>query len=321
MITNRRNSFISSFKKDGKFFAKMAFLFWAVAFFCFAIVMPQYSHNYTAGLIDKVERLKTVQGSKIVLIGNSNLSFGIHSEEIEREFSMPVVNMGMYGSFGNAFHEEMARLNVKKGDIYIICHSNFCHDKKLRDYVLIWSAIENHFGLWRLLRSDDIVPLIRAYPIYLKKCLELYISGEGNLRPEGCYSRDAFNAYGDIAIERTKSEWTFEEPVTPPEIDQTAIRRINQLAEWLQERGAVLLVAGYPIGKGDLTAPEEDFLMAQEELKERLSCPFISDCRDYMFDYGLFYNTDLHLTDEGATLRTQQLISDLKEWMGSQKAS
>ena len=76
-------------------------------------------------------------------------------------------------------------------------------------------------------------------------------------------------------------------------------------------------VAGYPIGKGDLTLPEDAFVNAQKELSERLSCPVISDYRDYMFDYRLFYNTDLHLTTEGAELRTKQLIEDLHKWMKS----
>lgn len=71
-----------------------------------------------------------------------------------------------------------------------------------------------------------------------------------------------------------------------------------------------------PDRKGELTAPEEEFVKAKEELTKRLSCPVISDYRDYMFDYNLFYNTDLHLTTEGAALRTQQLIEDLQQWMG-----
>ena len=73
-------------------------------------------------------------------------------------------------------------------------------------------------------------------------------------------------------------------------------------------------MAGYPIGKGELTAPEEEFVKIQKILSERLACPVISDYRDYMFDYSLFFDTDLHLTTEGVTLRTQQLIEDLQRW-------
>ena len=100
-----------------------------------------------------------------------------------------------------------------------------------------------------------------------------------------------------------------------PAVNDTVIARINELSEWLSERGAVLLVAGCHIGKEELTVPEEEFIEAQNMLKEGWSCPFISDYRDYMFDYRLFYDSNAHLTTEGVELRTQQLIEDLQQWM------
>lgn len=225
--------------------------------------------------------------------------------------------MGLHGSLGNVFHEEMARLNVCEGDIYIICHTGYADDNLLGDKALVWSTIENHIELWSILRIQDIWPMIKAYPVYLKKCLELFVSGRGNELPGGCYSRDAFNEYGDIGLKRVSSEYTFESPVLPPEVNDTVINRLNELSEWLSEKKATLLVAGYPIGKGPLTAPEEDFDKAYNELTERLKCPVISDYQDYMFDYSFFFNTNLHLTTEGAALRTQQLIEDLNQWMTS----
>lgn len=315
MIMSRHSLFTSNSKGKVIFGCKAILMFFMIWIFCFHFVMPQYSGGYDASLIDKVDRLKSIDGPKIVLIGNSNLSFGIDSEKLEQAFDMPVVNMGLHGALGNAFHENMAKINIHEGDIYIICHSNFSDNGMIDDKVLAWSTIENHFGLWRLLSREDLYPMAKEYPVYLKKCLELFISGGGNQLPGGCYSRDAFNQYGDISLDRTESLYTFESPVTPPSINDTAVSRINRLNVWLAERGAVLLVAGYPIGKGKLTDPEESFMKAQKELSERLSCPVISDYRDYMFDYGLFYNTDLHLTTEGAALRTKQLIEDLHRWM------
>ncbi len=317
MVMSRHSLSTSNFKRKVIFGFKVIFMFAIVCVFCFYIVMPQYSGGYDASLIDKMERLKSITGPKIVLIGNSNLSFGVDSEELEQAFHLPVVNMGLHGALGNAFHEKMAKVNVCKGDIYIICHTSFSDKGTVEDRVLAWSTIENHLGLWRLLSFSDILPMAKEYPAYLKKCLELYISGNGNQLPGGCYSRDAFNIYGDISLEREECLYTFESPITPPEINDTAINRINKLDAWMSERGALLLVAGYPIGKGDLTLPEDVFVNAQKELSERLSCPVISDYRDYMFDYRLFYNTDLHLTTEGAELRTKQLIEDLHKWMKS----
>lgn len=74
-------------------------------------IIPAYEQSYSASLADKVDRLESLNEPKIVLIGNSNLAFGIDSEKIEQEMKMPVVNMGLHGAIGNAFHEEMAKVN------------------------------------------------------------------------------------------------------------------------------------------------------------------------------------------------------------------
>lgn len=314
MVMNKHNLFISNFKKNGIFFGKSMMLFFVVLIFCFKVVMPQYMNSYNASLIDKIDRLNSLNGPKIVLLGDSNVAFGIESQLIENAFGIPVVNMGLHGGLGNAFHEQMARLNVCKGDIYIICHSDFSDNNEIANEALAWSTIENHFELWRILRIQDIYPMIKAYPAYLKKCLKLFVAGEGNQLVDGCYSRNAFNKYGDVCFERVSAEYTFEDAVKPPKINKTAINRINELNNWLNERDAILLVAGYPIGKGNLTAPDEEFLKIQKELEERLECPFISEYKDYMLDYDLFYNTRLHLTTQGARIRTNQLINDLRQW-------
>lgn len=316
---NRLNLYTSNFKDNLIFFCKALLMLIIIGIFCFQVVMPQYLGGYNAALLDKLSRLKNVEGPKIVLLGNSNVAFGFQSETIEKELGMPVVNMGLHGGLGNAFHEKLAKINVCEGDIYIICHSDFGGDGTVLNKPLAWNAIENHFELWQCLSFKDIGAMMKEYSIYLKKCLDLWVNDSGNQMEEGIYSRQSFNLYGDIAVKREGSIFSFKSSVEPPIINDITINRINELYVWLDNKGATLLVAGYPIGKGELTAPEDEFVAAQEKLKKKLSCPFISDYRDYMYDYDLFYNTEYHLNDEGAALRTQQLIADLKNWMESEK--
>ena len=116
-----------------------------VILFCFRIVMPQYLNNYQAALIDKNERLCSIDGAKIVLVGNSNLVFGIDSAAIEEALGMPVVNMGMHGNLGNPFIEQAALKNVHEGDIVILSYSNFDDGDVIRNPQLAWITIENHW--------------------------------------------------------------------------------------------------------------------------------------------------------------------------------
>ena len=112
-------------KKKLVFFVKCLIMLALILIFCFKIVMPQYLLNYQAALIDKNERLCSIDEAKIVLVGNSNWAFGVDSEMLQEAMHMPVVNMGMHGGIGNPFNEQAAVQNIHEGDIVIISYSNF----------------------------------------------------------------------------------------------------------------------------------------------------------------------------------------------------
>lgn len=296
-----------------KFFLKLFLLAGMILSYLYHI-MPQYEGNYMASLADKVERLESIEEPKIVLLGNSNLAFGISSDLIESEIGMPVVNMGLHGGLGNVFHERMAEYNVTAGDIYILCHSWYADDGSIPDTTLAWVTLENHAKLWKLVHLSEMYSMLKGYPAYLKSCIALYNSNYGNIDHDGDYARSAFNSYGDISVERKGSSYTFTDVVSPPTINDITVNRVNELAAWLDAQGAALLVAGYPIGQGELTAPKEEFEEFQKELENRLNAEVISYYTDYMYDYRYFYDTNLHLNSEGAKMRTAQLIEDIKRW-------
>lgn len=306
---HKHNLFISNFK----FIVKLFVLFGMVFLFC-NHVSGQFEEEYNAALIDKVERLKSIEEPKIVLLGNSNVAFGFQSELIEKEFGMPVVNMGVHGGLGNMFHEEMARINVKEGDIYVLCHTSFDDPSVITDPVLAWTTVENNFELYEIFRKEDVWPMTKAYPTYLKKCLERY-SEDYEMPPwDTVYARKAFNEYGDVG-ERNECVFETNSEIKLPQISEENIARINDLAKWLEERGATLVVAGYPIAMGDKSPRREEYIQFQKELEEVLSCDMISDYTDYMYGYECFLDTQYHLLSEFAADRTRQLICDLREWM------
>jgi hypothetical protein len=277
----------------------------------------QYLGSYQASLIDKVERLQSIDEPKIILIGNSNVCFGINSELIEEEFNMPVVDMGLHSGLGNAFHENMVKLGVSGGDIVIICHTDYSDDDTIFDSDLAWITVELHKELWGVIRPKDMLTMLRAYPTYLKRAYKLKKNGEnGNVASdETCYSRNAFNEYGDI-YRRFSDTYEFTaESVSVPSINDICIDRINELNKYINEQGATLLIAGYPIGYGEYTPDKSEYDIFENELREKVDCDVISHFTDYFIPYELFYNTRYHLSEEGAEIRTMQLITDLKNWM------
>ena len=252
-----------------------------------------------------------------IVLGNSNVCFGLDSELIEEELGMPVVDMGLHGGLGNAFHERMIQFGVSEGDIVIVCHTTFSDDDSILDPELVWITLEKHKELWPLIASNDYVPLLKGYPKYFVTSTIKWIRGGADNVPSEttCYSRSAFNEYGDI-IKRFDAAYEFVDgSVVIPSINDTCMNRLNEMNQYVSDRGAALLVAGYPVGYGEYTPDETEWDAFEDELRSKLDCDVISHYADYFIPYELFYDTRLHLSEEGARIRTEQLIEDLKGWM------
>lgn len=293
----------------------------AIILFDRFVIGGQYKNNYQASLIDKVNRLKSINEPKIILVGNSNLSFGMDSEKVEEQIEMPVVNLGLHGALGNAYHEQIAKLNINEGDIVVICHSTFSDRDEISDPELAWISYDYNDFLWPIIRKKDYKAVLLAYPTYLRKSYFLWITRHGNLDSGDCYSRNAFNEYGDIVYkpieEQMKVDAFFKKKhISMPEINDICVNRMNELNRYCKEKKAALVVAGYPIAYGEYSEfTEGDFVDFQVELEKALDCEIISNYIDYFYPYEYFYNTELHLNDKGTEKRTEQLILDLKKWM------
>lgn len=291
-----------------------------ISAFSFFIIGCQYQQNYNASMIDKVQRLKTINVPKIILTGNSNLSFGMNSQKLQEAIKMPVVNLGLHGGLGNVFSEEAAKLNVNEGDIVILCHSDFSDNDALSDCLLAWITVEYHKDLWEIIREKDYLNMLKAYPKYLFRSFILWATFKGNKSENNTsYSRNAFNEFGDVIFkpenDRTPTNLLFKKGViNVPKINDICVKRINQLNKYLKNRGAILLIAGYPIAQGEFTPSKAEYIEFQKELSTKLECEIISNYCDYFIPYKYFYNARLHLDTHGANIRTEKLINDIKNW-------
>ncbi|MBQ8165374.1 MAG: hypothetical protein IJZ94_06125 [Clostridia bacterium] len=293
----------------------------ALLWFTFSVAAPQFETSYVGAFEDKINRLNSIQEPKIILVGNSNLAFGMDSAMLEEATGMPVVNLGGHGGLGNAFQTNMAKFNIGQGDIVIVCHTNY-DAYGISDPALAWITIENRPEYLSLIPKEEYFDMLKALPSYVGKTLFAYFTGTGNEPIEGFYSRDAFNEYGDIYYSRTQTTYAFNESNGKvPGISEKDVGLVNDLNAFCKERGAVCLVAGYPIAYGTFTDSAEEFEKFQNELDAQLDCEIISDFTDYFMDTSYFYDTQYHLTDEGVQVRTQLLIDDISKWQENSKAS
>lgn len=163
---------------------------------------------------------------------------------------------------------------------------------------------------------ENLKPLWSAFPDYLKKAVTLWEDSTGNQVTEDIYSRQAFNEYGDICWDRSETIVDIASTIDVPGLSKESISRLNKLNQYIVDRGATMLIAAYPILKGEYTPDEKEYIQFQNDLEYHLDAPVISDFTDYMMDYQYFYDTVYHLNSEGADKRTRQLIKDIQKWKG-----
>lgn len=308
-----------------KKFLKKTFLFLLLLvcsgglLFCadFFLIGNQNLGSFQASILDKISYAQSITQPKILLAGNSNVSLGFDSARIEAAMGMPVVNMGLHGGLGNAFLENLAKAALNPGDIVVLCHCTYDDDGTVADPALAWITVEMHPELWKLLPISSLPRMAKAYPNYLYcSALRWARGGTDNIPEPGItYSRLGLNERGDVCI-RAEDTYVFSaDSVSVPGVDRGAVERINELNRYILDRGAILVIAGYPIGSGTFTPESAAFDAFEAELRAALDCPVISHFTDYFLPYDCFYDTVFHLNDKGIALRSNQLIADLRSWL------
>jgi hypothetical protein len=76
--------------------------------------------NYLAATLEKHARLKSAPSPRLILVGGSNLAFGINSEALGQALGREVVNMGLVGGLGLDFMLHEVAPAVRKGDLVLL---------------------------------------------------------------------------------------------------------------------------------------------------------------------------------------------------------
>ena len=83
------------------------------------IAQNSLSRKGRAVVIDKSRRLQQLPSPKIVLVGGSNVCYGVDAKLLQDSLRMPVVDMSINGGVGMSFYYEQVKPFINKGDIVI----------------------------------------------------------------------------------------------------------------------------------------------------------------------------------------------------------
>ena len=288
-----------------------------------ALTAPcQYDETFLAELADKHERLGTVSGEKIVLIGGSNLAFGVDSAQLEEYVGMPIVNYGLYATIGTKAMLDMSRSYIGKGDIVVICpETNEQTYSLYYNARSIWQALDCDLSMLKDAGFSNLGKLLAVLPEFAaEKCG--FIRTNQKPTPSGIYAKASFNAYGDIAVERPYNEMPLNyDPsmavsLTAALADSEFTDYINDYAAACERRGATVYFAFPPINADAIVSTEEEKQAFCAALDEQLDIPLLGKIDDYILDAAYFYDTNFHLNSRGALQRTSLLADDLLRVLG-----
>jgi hypothetical protein len=296
-----------------KFIFKFIVLFLLIIISLISIILiPAPENNYMQTIFDKHQRLMNTESPRIVLVGGSNIMFGIDSKAIQSAFNISVTNVGIHAGIGlGRMIDDIAPL-LHDGDILVIA-SEYPHftsnwNGSGAAYELIFDAHR-----YSLIAHPPFYGPPSMFSTYVKTKVLSLIPRPPNPLAE---SRDGVNEYGDYVkhLEVENQPITSNKPLG--KVNAEYLSAFFLLVDFLTDRGIQVLIS-YPSYEEVSYRNSADTIHeidAALRAKENITVISIPD--NYCFPTEYFYDTVYHLNAKGREIRTARLIEDLKRQLG-----
>lgn len=292
---------------------------------CFAFGLPaQYDESFYGGMKIKYERLKSIKGKKIVVIGGSSVAFGLRSDIMEQELNMPVVNFGLYANLGTKYMLDVAEDYINDGDIVLIAPEQ--NSQALSLYFnaeAVWYSSDGNYDVLWDIDWDNAGDMAKEFLTFTGGKFG-YWQSASKPNPSGVYNVRSFDKRGDIkyAREYNVMQNGFDAGM-PISFDKSIISNefidyINDYRSELAKKGANVLYSFCPMNVGALDSSSTDEIQNQyyDYLTEKLSFSILGNPSTHLLDSDWFYDSNFHLNSAGAVYYTLLLAQELKSEIG-----
>jgi len=273
--------------------------------------------DYMFALIDKFDNLKTEKSPKIVLVGGSNLAFGMDSEAISNYYNMPVVNMGIHAGIGLRFLLEWIKPYLKKNDILIIIpeYSHF-YDTYWGIGSNLTEALLNVYPQgFKYLSFKQYLMMLSELPRYsIDNLYDAYVSGQIFQKYEHkIYARNGFNRYGDMTAHWTEPSYInyqYEDQKVRP-IDAKMLKDLEKFILLYQSQGVEVVILPPAIVNTAAQSMQGEIQQVTETLAKNSNRAYqYFHPERYSLPDSLGYDTKYHFLKQGIDIRVKYLIED-----------
>lgn len=280
-----------------------------------AVLAPRYQavSDITA-FADKMDLLMLHENEKkLLLFSGCSMNYGVDSDALQESYpDYTVLNLGAVGGTNAQFQLECILPYVHSGDVFLHAPEQASGYQLMSDTDCenrMFIAIEGNFDL---LAGVDMTTLgAGAFD-----CFQDFNYKRSTMEP--CTYEDQYiplNGHGDNSRQRIANNKTrFDENyrLCTEYITDTSLELLCSYYDRIQTAGGRVVLSYAPISALCCT-DEEVAAFAQSWEQGMLTRGYrtVSTLSDYVLEPKYFYDSDYHLTDRGAELRTAQLIADL----------
>lgn len=301
-----------------------------------AVLAPRYSKlDRHSNYADKVDILKSHEHEKkIVLFGGSGAFFSVDSSMIYEAFGgeYEVVNMAINAWFPATAQTDIILHYLHEGDIFLhlpemaspaqlFAVNSFALPNYEGYDDRYMMCFESNYDLLSLVDPNDSTGILDSFTRY---------NAERRTKKEVSYSDnpDFIDEYGDYKGDKPRNRYDYElngeAGIRSDYLTEESLARLDFLYLQIKERGAqpylgyaavnlsALEVSDQTRGTHYLDAEAEKY---QTVLKENIkNAPIIESLEQAYYTGSWFFDTDWHLSDEGAAMNTEVLIACLKKY-------
>jgi hypothetical protein len=265
---------------------------------------------------EKETLLQNTPSPKCILIGGSNIAFGVDSERLSNELQMPVVNMGLSASLGLYFMLNSVRPALHPGDILVVVPE---YEHFFGDAFYGMGLVDQDFSdftAWQqlcVIAQKKIGALKEKQRMMKYNLIHLLIPTAPG--PRFRFSKSGFNSYGDYVAylnEPSLNHIRLEVVNTAP-FNNFSLKYLKRFNNYVLNHQAEMFIIYPSYANTTYRLNEQSITKLNRMLKQTFpNGNVLSSPLDYVFDDSLFFDSQYHLSKNGRGIRTDKMIENIK---------
>lgn len=285
--------------------------------------------NYLAAVLEKDRLIRNTPSPKIILVGGSNLAFGIDSKMMQDSLRLPVVNMGLYAKLGLKYMLAQVRPYIREGDIVVVVpeydqfYGDFANGDNTLNTALLYAPNDRVGDFIRSYSIVDVVlrPRVENARRSFLRAAASAIGREDQFFPPDTnpvYNRQSFNEFGDVVAHLGRKGMNPDSIFVAPlpsikTFNAETLDQLNEIADEAKAQGATayFMFPSYIDRSYEINAAAIDSL--RRRLEKGMRIPILGTAQDFSYPKEYFYDTRYHLNQMGRDLRTRRIIQTLRQ--------